>query len=106
MPIDSWIAEDDRRLTPDVDFGMHWIDPEIPDRRCRLSWIPDTGELYITDLGMQRVRVLAVILRRSALEHVLVGWDEVGAGPEPMVTWIEAAVSRNGSHATDADHHR
>jgi hypothetical protein len=52
-----------------------------------VSWIPDTGELYVTDGS--NVRVLAVVPERRQLERALLGWAAAGAAPEPSLAWVE-----------------
>ncbi len=86
-PLQTWIAERRERAVPHLGYGTRWIDPAAPDRYQRVSWIPDTGELYVTDGS--NVRVLALIPERRQLERALLGWATAGAAPEPSLAWVE-----------------
>lgn len=90
-PLQMWIAERRERAVPHLDYGTRWIDPATPDRYQRVSWIPDTGELYATDGST--VRVLALVPERRQLERALLGWAAAGAAPEPSLAWVEHRLS-------------
>ena len=90
-PLQAWIAERRARAVSHLDYGTRWIDPAAPDRYQRVSWVPDTGELYVTDGSV--VRVLAVIPERRQLERALLGWAAAGAAPEPSLAWVEHRLS-------------
>ncbi|MGQ0618287.1 MAG: helix-turn-helix domain-containing protein [Acidimicrobiia bacterium] len=89
--LQSWIAQRPERGVPHLDYGTRWIDSAAPDRYHRLSWIPDTGELYVTD--GTRMRVLAVVPERRQLERALLGWAVAGSEPEAPLTWVEQRVA-------------
>lgn len=89
-PLQTWLAERRERAVPHLDYGSRWTDPAAPARHQRVSWIPDTGELYVTDGSS--VRVLAVVPERRQLERALLGWAAAGAAPEPSLAWVERRI--------------
>jgi hypothetical protein len=91
-PYEGWLTEGPQRRSPHIDFGTRWLDPTAPDRHHRVSWVPNTGELYVTDLAQTRVRVLAVIPTRPQVEEALRGWAAVGASPDPQLSWVERRI--------------
>jgi hypothetical protein len=105
-PVQVWIAEDPLRACPHLDFGCRWIDPARPRRRHRVSWVPDTGELYVTDTAASYVRVLGVIPDRARLSTILAGWGVVGARPKPPLSWVEDRIaSIGGSRSAGREQH-
>jgi hypothetical protein len=99
-PLRAWMSLDATRATPHIDFGSRWIDPARPQYQ-RVSWIPTTGELYVTDPEETYVRVLAIVPDRTQLDTMLAGWGAAGAGPVSRLSWIEDRVDREvGPDAT------
>lgn len=80
---------------PHVDFGTRWIDAAVPDRWHRVSWIPSTGELYVTDSDETYVRVLAVLRTEGRVAEALTGWATAGSrpAPQPQLLWVERRLS-------------
>lgn len=98
-------ADERRRRSPEVEFGTEWRD--AAGVRYELSWVQDTGELYIMrepvppvwedpfgDLGVQEasvndvtVAVVDTIASLEEVEEVLSGWQEAMARPQG-VEWI------------------
>ncbi|MGH9186194.1 MAG: hypothetical protein ACRD0U_10340, partial [Acidimicrobiales bacterium] len=101
----QWVAERPERRVPHIDFGQRWTDSTMPGSDLRVSWIPDTGELYVTDRDESYVRLLAVVPSRHDLDTALAGWAVVGASPDPPLVWIELrAVEWVKNHALGGDH--
>lgn len=46
--LDRWRSLDERRQSPDVDYGMHWRTADS-DERWRVSWNRGSGGLYATN---------------------------------------------------------
>jgi hypothetical protein len=66
----------------------------MPDRYQRVSWVPDTGEIYVTDALQTYRRVLGVIPTWAEIESALDGWAAVGASPRAPLAWIEMRLAR------------
>lgn len=70
-----------RHASGEADFGW-WNDDQAPHwpRSVRVSWVMDTGELYLFRAKPQgadcQVEVLAVVHDRETLEDVLTGWAD------------------------------
>ncbi|HUP86848.1 MAG TPA: hypothetical protein VM143_14415 [Acidimicrobiales bacterium] len=91
VALDEWLRADPARGVPHVDFGSLWIDPAEPDTHQRVSWIPDTGELYATN--GTNVETLGRYLNRADVEFALAGWGEHGNGPDADLAWVRDAVA-------------
>lgn len=91
VELDDWLRADPARGVPHVDFGSLWIDPDAPDTYQRVSWIPDTGELYATN--GTHVETIGRYLTRGDVEAVLQGWGEYGNGPDANLAWVRYAVA-------------
>lgn len=90
----EWIAGDADRAVPHIDLGTRWIDDDAPGRHQRVSWVPGTGEVYVTDADGSYVRVLGVVPTARQLAYVLRGWADIGAGIRPPLSWVEKRVAR------------
>ena len=76
MNIEDFYAEDERRrASSEVEFGRDWRDGA--GVRYELSWVQDTGELYL----------IGVVNSRERIEEVLVGWPEAMAEAEG-IEWM------------------
>lgn len=93
VALDDWLRADPARGVPHVDFGSLWIDPATPDTHQRVSWIPDTGELYATD--GTNVEALGRYASVADVERALEGWGEHGNGPDPDLDWVRAAAAEH-----------
>ena len=87
-PLRVWISGEPLRACPHLDFGTRWVDSARPERHHRVSWIPTTGELYVTDPVESYVRVLGVVQDRARLATLLTGWGTVGARTVAPLSWI------------------
>lgn len=98
-------ADERRRRSPEVELGTDWRDGA--DVRHELSWVQDTGELYVMrepvpaawedpfgDMVVDKasvhdvtVSVLGYIHSHEELEEVMEGWQEAMGRPNG-VAWI------------------
>jgi hypothetical protein len=107
MDIEQFYSADERRRqSGEVELGTNWFDAK--GSRYELSWVEDTGELYVmlelvpevdtwTPFGDSEVeqipvdRVLVLIIgyiaTLEAVERVLAGWPEEMAKPDG-ISWV------------------
>ena len=83
----------ERRYSPEVDFGVHWTDPALPNEipgalpRWRVSWIANSGEVYAVRDWDGPVRLYGAVQGQEAVEDFLDGWvDHCGPGG---LAWVE-----------------
>jgi hypothetical protein len=119
MDIEEFYAADERRRhSAELEFGRDWSDA---GRRCEVSWVEDTGELYVMrepdggvvgdafgdmvvrhvsehDLG---VEILGVIPGRDAISAVMSGWEQQMLKPDGMA-WLRDRVDTADEHLRDA----
>ena len=98
MDIEEFYDQDPRRRASDeTEFGREWSED---DRRFEVSWVADTGEVYVMAEPYSRreistesvtVEVLGVINGRDAIDSALAGWREAMAKPNSL-TWMRARV--------------
>ena len=119
MDIEEFYAADERRRrSAELEFGRDWNDER---GRWGVSWVEDTGELYLMrepnagvwgdGAGDLRalpvsehaldVEVLGAIAGRSAIEGVLSGWDRAMAKPDGLA-WLRDRVAHADEHAKDS----
>ncbi len=87
-------ADPRRRASEEVEFGSDWTD--VDGTRAQLSWVADTGELYLMsepnapiymdpvgdtvepDLPTEalQVQILATVETREQVEEILSGWQD------------------------------
>jgi len=118
MDVEEFYAADERRRrSSELEFGTDWRDER---GRCGVSWVEDTGELYVMrepsggvvgdafgdmralqvsehDLG---VEVLGVVMGRSAIEGVLSGWERKMPDADG-IAWLRDRVQHAAEHAHD-----
>ena len=93
----AFVAEDSRRGTSDqVDFGATWRAAGSNDA-WRLSWLRDTGELYVCradgyDGSCTDVHLITVVHRETDLDAMLDGWRELRTDPDGL-SWVLGRVS-------------
>ena len=100
MDIEEFYDQDPRRRASDeIEFGREWSENGL---RFEVSWIADTGEVYVMAEPSSRreistesvtVEVLAVIEGRDAINSVLAGWREAMAKPNSLA-WVRERVGR------------
>ena len=88
-------ADRRRRTSAEVDFGATWREAGSNDA-WRLSWIRDTGELYLCradgyDGSCTDVQVLAVLPTDAAVDALLEGWRDVRDDPDGL-GWLRSRV--------------
>ena len=99
MDIEEFYDQDPRRRASDeTEFGREWSED---DRRFEVSWIADTGEVYVMAEPYSRreistesvtVEVLGVIKGRDAIDSALAGWREAMAKPDSLA-WVRGRVA-------------
>jgi hypothetical protein len=99
MDIEEFYDQDPRRRASDeTEFGREWSED---DRRFEISWIADTGEVYVMAEPYSRraistesvtVEVLGVIEGRDAINSALAGWREAMAKPNSLA-WVRERVA-------------
>jgi len=118
MDIEEFYAADERRRqSAELEFGTDWHDE---NGRCAVSWIEDTGEIYLMrepDAGVwgdafgdMRARgvsehalgieVLGLVPGRSAVEAVMSGWEQQMPDPDG-VAWLRDRVQHAAEHLHD-----
>jgi hypothetical protein len=100
MDIEQFYDQDPRRRASDeIEFGREWSENDL---RFEVSWIADTGEVYVMAEPYSRheispesvtVEVLGVIKTRDAISSALEGWREVMAKPNSL-SWVRGRVAR------------
>lgn len=114
MNIEEFYEQDERRrASTEVELGRDWYDAN--DLRHELSWVADTGELYLMSepavalyedpLGDYSVddenvdnlvvRVVAEISTHERVEEILNGWADAMAKPKG-VEWLIDRLSGAG----------
>ncbi len=112
-------ADERRRSSAEVEFGEDWRDAD--GVRHELSWIEDTGELYVmrepvpdgwvTPFGGIHVRgahstdekeiegmsvaVVGVVPSRAAVDQLLDGWQQAMEAPD-SVAWLVQRLKDRG----------
>lgn len=110
MNIEEFYDQDPkRRASEEIEYGSDWTDAK--GVRGELSWIVDTGELYVMaepvepmgsdgigDLYVQdmptdavTVEVLGTFTSREDLEQKLEGWEAAMPGTNSL-EWVRARV--------------
>lgn len=88
-------ADPRRRISAEVDFGATWRTGGSNDA-WRLSWIRETGELYLCradgyDGSCTDVGVLAVVSHEADVDALLEGWPERRTDPDGL-SWLAGRV--------------
>jgi hypothetical protein len=122
---DFYDADPRRRSSPELELGRDWHDAH--GIRYELSWIEDTGELYVvrepvpagwaTPFGGIHVRhahstdeqeiegmtvaVLGVVPTRAEIDSVVSGWEDVMSRPN-SVDWLVGRLRQAGLLATSS----
>jgi hypothetical protein len=119
MDIEEFYAADERRRkSAELEFGTDWNDA---NGRCGVSWVEDTGEVYVMreplasvtgsgagDLELVNmsehalgVEVLGVVAGREAVESVMSGWEQKMPDADG-IAWLRDRVQNAAAHAHDA----
>jgi hypothetical protein len=119
MNIEQFYSADERRRrSREVELGSDWFD--AAGNRYELSWVEDTGELYIMlervpeagswtpfgDVEVDHLSVDEVVVSvigylesLAEVEGVLAGWQEEMAKPD-AISWVAERLRRHGIPAT------
>jgi hypothetical protein len=99
MDIEEFYDQDPRRrASEEIEFGREWSEK---DRRFEVSWVAETGELYVMAEPYSRheistdsvtVEVLGVVNGRDAINSKLAGWREAMAKPN-SIAWVRERVA-------------
>jgi hypothetical protein len=102
-------ADPRRRVSDEVEFGQDWTDADAV--RCEVSWVADTGELYVmrepnAPINMDpvgdefieqlptesvTVEVLGVVATRDAVDALLDGWQQAMGAPN-SIEWVRGRL--------------
>lgn len=120
MNIDQFYDEDERRRSsPEIELGRDWHDAD--GIRYEVSWVEDTGELYVMrepvlretvdpfggvhvphshsvdpgEVEAMTVAVVGVETDRSLLEEAVAGWQEAQNSSD-SVSWLVARLRQHG----------
>jgi hypothetical protein len=119
MDIEEFYSADERRRqSAEVELGTNWFDAK--GSRYELSWVQDTGELYvmlellpevdtwtpfgdieIEQMSVDRVIVMVVghVPTLEQVESILAGWPDHMAQPDG-ISWVAERLRANGVPAT------
>ncbi|MGH9091663.1 MAG: hypothetical protein ACRDZR_09845 [Acidimicrobiales bacterium] len=112
-------ADERRRRSAELELGRDWTDQE--GVRYELSWVEDTGELYVmrepvpvetvdpfggihvvgshgvneAEVQGMSVAVVGSVAARDELEGAVAGWEEAMARPD-SVAWLVARLREHG----------
>ena len=99
MDIDEFYEQDpSRRASEEIEFGRDWSEDGL---RFEVSWIADTGEVYVMAEPYSRreisaesvtVEILAVIPERDVIDSSLEGWRDEMEKPNSLA-WVRARVA-------------
>jgi hypothetical protein len=96
-------------VSDEVEFGQDWTDADAV--RCEVSWVADTGELYVmrepnAPINMDpvgdefieqlptesvTVEVLGVVATRDAVDALLDGWQQAMGAPN-SIEWVRGRL--------------
>jgi hypothetical protein len=115
MDIEEFYSSDERRRqSAEVELGTNWFDAK--GSRYELSWVQDTGELYIMlelvpeadswtpfgdteveDMPVDRVLVMVVgyIATLDEVEALLAGWPDQMDKPDG-ISWVAERLRSHG----------
>lgn len=85
------------RWSPECDLGVWWLRGDRPYPRYRLTWIEDTGDLYIANQHTGEITVLAKIPPETFPEppnRRFISLD--GDSSRPLFGWTEHAHEPDG----------
>jgi hypothetical protein len=118
MDIEEFYAADERRRhSAELEFGRDWSDA---GRRCEVSWVEDTGELYLMrepdggvvgdafgDMVVRHVsehdlevEIVGVIEGRAVISAVMSGWEQQMTKPDG-IAWLRDRIDTADAHLRD-----
>jgi hypothetical protein len=115
MDIEGFYSSDERRRqSAEVELGTNWFDAK--GSRYELSWVEDTGELYVMlelvpevdswtpfgdteveEIPVDRVLVMVVgyLATLDEVESVLAGWSDQMGKPD-SISWVAERLRAHG----------
>lgn len=91
IPRKQFYAERLERIgSREVDFGVGWFPRGDRERAGRITWIAETGEIYV-EYGNQ-IRLLGEVASEEEVEKVLEGWPRMCAQAGSL-EWAVARIS-------------
>jgi hypothetical protein len=118
MDIEEFYTADERRRhSAELEFGRDWSDA---GRRCEVSWVEDTGELYLMrepdggvvgdafgDMVVRHVsehdlevEIVGVIDGRDVISAVMSGWEQQMPKADG-IAWLRDRIDTADSHLQD-----
>ena len=118
MDIEEFYTQDERRRhSVELEFGRDWNDT---DGRVGVSWVQDTGEVYVMrepnagvwgdgagDIYARHVsahalgiEVLGIVAGRDAVQAVMSGWEAAMVRPDGLA-WLADRIAHADEHAQD-----
>ncbi|HTD50363.1 MAG TPA: hypothetical protein VK771_07185 [Acidimicrobiia bacterium] len=118
MDIEEFYTQDERRRhSVELEFGRDWNDS---DGRVGVSWVQDTGEVYVMrepnagvwgdgagDMYARHVsehalgvEVLGTVAGRDAIQAVMSGWEAAMVSPDGLA-WLRDRIVHADDHAHD-----
>ena len=118
MDIEEFYAADERRRhSAELEFGRDWSDA---GRRCEVSWVEDTGELYLMrepdggvvgdafgDMVVRHVsehdlevEIVGVIDGRDVISAVMSGWEQQMPKADG-IAWLRDRLDTADAHLRD-----
>ena len=103
MDIEEFYQDPRRRASDEIEFGREWSEGGL---RFEVSWVADTGELYVMGEPYSRreistesvtVEVLGVIKGQDAISSALAGWREAMAKPNSLAGVREHVAGESDS---------
>ena len=88
--LDRWRSIDDRRHSPDVDYGMHWRTADS-DEHWRVSWNRGSGALYATNRDETVVDDLGTFASEIDVAAALPEWGTHHRDPNGL-DWVRQQV--------------
>ena len=119
MDLEEFYAADERRRqSAELELGTDWSDE---NGRCGVSWVEDTGEVYVMREPIARVtgsgagdlelvsmsedalgvEVLGVVTGRAAVESVMSGWEQQMPAADG-IAWLRDRVQNAAAHLHDS----
>ena len=93
--VDPWRDLDERRHSPDVDFGMRWRTIGSNDER-RVSWNRVSGALYATNRDESMVEDLGIFATEAGVTTALPEWGTHHHDPNGL-DWVRQQADRRQS---------
>ena len=119
MNLEEFYESDPRRRhSEEFEFGREWNDGR---GRCEVSWVKDTGELYVmaepgakivavdgigdskvlpTPIEGLQIEVIGIVDGLAAIEAVMSGWEDAMAGDNSL-QWVRDRAANAANELND-----